>query len=70
MAFYVNLNNTFPRPASESIEGSVILASAMPMHQLERRRIDDRYPHMERQRLAVGIRQFTHGPRVNSWLAR
>lgn len=47
MTFLVNLGYRFAVPESVIPDGSIILCSAMPMHQLERRRIDKRYPHME-----------------------
>lgn len=46
MAYYVNLGYQFPLPESVVPDGSVMLGSAMPMHQLERRQIDERYPHL------------------------
>lgn len=47
MGFLVNIGYKFPLPPSITPDGSIILCSAMPMHQLLRRRIDHRYPHMQ-----------------------
>lgn len=49
MSFYATLGYGFKIPSSVEPSGSVILASAMPVHQLERRNIDARYPHMQRR---------------------
>ncbi len=49
MAFLVNLGYEFKIPETVEPDGSIILASTMPMHQLERRRIDKRYPHMSKR---------------------
>jgi len=49
MAFFVNIGYNFKQPASIAPDGSVILASAMPMHQLERRKSYNEYPHMQRR---------------------
>ena len=49
MAFFINIGYKFSCPASVTPDGSIILCSAMPMHQLERRRIDSRYPHMSQR---------------------
>lgn len=46
MTFYANIGYAFKLPGSVVTSGSVVLASAMPMHQLERRDINNRYPHM------------------------
>lgn len=46
MGFLVNLGYQFSIPSTVNPDGSIILCSAMPMHQLERRKIDARYPHM------------------------
>lgn len=46
MTFYANIGYRFKLPGNAVTDGSVVLARAMPMHQLERRRIDRRYPHM------------------------
>lgn len=46
MAFLTNIGYRFKLPETVQPGGSVLLASAMPKHQLERRRIDDRYPHL------------------------
>ena len=51
MAFYLNVGYTFKRPPVSGVEQGVIIASAMPMHVLERRNIDERYPHLERRLL-------------------
>ncbi len=45
MSFFVNIGYQFAIPPSVHPAGSIILCSAMPMHQLVRRRIDERYPH-------------------------
>jgi len=47
MSFYVNIGYRFSIPDSVSPDGSIILCSAMAYHQLERRRIDDKYPHLQ-----------------------
>ena len=47
MTFYANIGYKFKLPGGVITDGSVVLASAMPMHQLERRKFDTRYPHME-----------------------
>jgi hypothetical protein len=47
MSIYLNIGYWFKIQSTINPDGSVILGSAMPMHQLERRRIDDRYPHMK-----------------------
>lgn len=49
MSFYVTTGYRFQIPNTVHPDGSVIFASAMPMHQLERRRIDSRYPHMQKR---------------------
>lgn len=46
MTYLASLGYKFKLPGDPSTDGSIILASAMPLHQLERRRIDSRYPHM------------------------
>lgn len=47
MGFLVNVGYTFLLPPTIAADGSIILCSAMPMHQLLRRKIDHRYPHMQ-----------------------
>jgi hypothetical protein len=49
MSFWLNVGYRFEAPSSIVPDGSVLLCSAMPMHQLERRRIDKRYPHLRRR---------------------
>jgi len=54
MTFYANLGYNFALPNKSGIElipsGSIILASSMPMHQLERRKdLELRYPHMRKR---------------------
>jgi hypothetical protein len=54
MAFYVNLGYKFTLPNKSGTElmpdGCIILASAMPAHQLERRKdLSIKYPHMRRR---------------------
>lgn len=47
MALYLNNGYTFEGQEIAGFHGSMIFASSMPMHQLQRRRIDDRYPMMQ-----------------------
>lgn len=49
MSFYVTTGYRFQIPDTVHPDGSLIFARAMPMHQLERRRIDSRYPHMQKR---------------------
>ena len=49
VSFYVTLGYRFQIPTTVQPDGSLVFASAMPAHQLERRRIDSRYPHMEKR---------------------
>ena len=49
MSFWLNVGYRFEAPSSIVPHGSVLLSSAMPMHQLERRRINRRYPHLRRR---------------------
>lgn len=49
MAFYANVGYKFTLPDSVVPQGSVLLSSAMPAHQLIRRKFDARYPHLERR---------------------
>ncbi|MBX3059469.1 MAG: hypothetical protein KF770_23700 [Anaerolineae bacterium] len=54
MAFYANLGYHFKLPNEAThtelvTSGSIILACALPMHQLLRRKFDHRYPHMRRR---------------------
>lgn len=46
MSFYANVGYGFRIPDSVKPAGSVLICSAMPAHQLLRRRIDERYPHL------------------------
>ncbi len=46
MSFYANIGFRFSIPASVEPDDSIILASAMPYHQLERRKIN-KYPHLK-----------------------
>lgn len=48
MSYYTNVGYHFPIPPSVTPQGSILPASAMPAHQLLRRHIDSRYPHMQR----------------------
>lgn len=47
MAFYANLGYGFKLPGDIVTDGSIVLAHSMAMHQLERRKINKRYPHMD-----------------------
>ena len=47
MTFYANIGYKFAIPGDVITDGSIILASALPMHQLERRKINKKYPHMK-----------------------
>ena len=47
MSFYASVGYKFPLPNNATADGSIILGSAMPMHQLLRRR-RAHHPHMER----------------------
>lgn len=52
MALNLNVGYHFKSPAIQYLQGSVILASAMPIHQLTRRELESRsfnkrYPHMQ-----------------------
>ena len=47
MGFLVNIGYRFLLPSSVTAGGSIILCSAMPIHQLLRRKINHRYPHMQ-----------------------
>jgi len=49
MPFYLNVGYTFKRPPVHGVDSSVSIASAMPMHVLQRRRIDNRYPHLQKR---------------------
>jgi len=49
MTFFVNLGYQFKLPGDVIPDGSILAASTMPMHQLQRRRIDKRYPHLNRR---------------------
>lgn len=54
MPFYINLGYEFAVPNKSGIElvpdGSILTASSMPMHQLERRKkLGTRYPHLRRR---------------------
>lgn len=50
MAFYANIGYKFKMPGIVAPTGSVVLASAIPMHQLDRRKINARYRHMRQRR--------------------
>lgn len=47
MPFFVDLGYAFALPENVHPHGSFLLASSMPMHQLERRRFGRKYPHLE-----------------------
>src|SRR6266699_3118321 len=47
MPFFLNIGYQFKQPAAVTPDGSIVLASAMPMHQLERRPSEDKYPHLK-----------------------
>ena len=53
MTFYANLGYSFKLPNNSTTplvtDGSIVLSSAMPIHQLERRKINARYPHMNKR---------------------
>lgn len=50
MSFYANIGYNFSLPNESGVEllpdGSFILGSAMPIHQLERRKFDKKHPHL------------------------
>lgn len=77
MAFYANLGYSFslPNPSGTELvpQGSIILSSAMPMHQLLRRRIDYRYPNLARRlfdpQLYLSGLDANQSPRVCAKLA-
>ena len=47
MPFYANVGYQFPLPNGVVTDGSVLLASSMPLHQLLRRK-RDKHPHLQR----------------------
>jgi len=46
MPYFINIGYRFALPQSVAPDGSVVLAGCLPGHQLARRRINHRYPHL------------------------